>query len=303
MTLRSHAELSAGYTTTPFAYPEVDLVDARTGVILRPAGAPLIDKKTFLARRALVRRSAIKADSRPIATAPAPGPPSDHAPLEPQPREQNVAAPLPLKVLNSQPHRLMLLAVFVGAIALLSIFGIAAASLITNTQGRENAISPIVIVAILLLFIGITDFGLLTRSDSRNRLLQQRFPDSFVATIRKRDELSKQLVILNGPTQQSGVPSELLANYSSLVVDTSGIAIWTGSASNPTRTFSFPASAVIEVSATQGQGGPFLRFVVKKDTVPVTLLMPAARLGLVRFYPMTDAAVEQLVTHARAKLD
>jgi hypothetical protein len=52
---RSRAELARGYTTTPFGYPEVDLVDPRTGIVLRSAGESLIDKKTFLVRRSEAR--------------------------------------------------------------------------------------------------------------------------------------------------------------------------------------------------------------------------------------------------------
>jgi hypothetical protein len=303
VTLRSHAELSAGYTTTPFAYPEVDLVDARTGVILRAAGEPLIDKKTFLARRAQARLLTNTVDTRPPAVTPTAVTRSDNSPLPPQPRELDVSAPLPFKVFSSQPHRLILLGVFFGAVALLATLGISAASLVRDAQDREHVITPIVIVAIVLLITGLSFFGLLTRSDSRNQLLERRFPDAFVATIGKTDDLSTQLVILNGPTQQSGVPSELLANYSSLVVDTSGIAIWIGSASSPTRTFAVPASAVMEVSATQGQGGALLRVIVKKETVPVTLLMPAFRLGLVRFFAMSISDVDGLAAQAQLKLD
>jgi hypothetical protein len=56
--VRAKAELAAGYTTTPFGNEEVDLVDARTGAILRRAGEPLIDKRTFLALRREARLSA-----------------------------------------------------------------------------------------------------------------------------------------------------------------------------------------------------------------------------------------------------
>jgi hypothetical protein len=49
--LRTDAEVAAGYTTTPFGFPEVDLADPRTGAVLRHAGEPLIDKKTFLRLR------------------------------------------------------------------------------------------------------------------------------------------------------------------------------------------------------------------------------------------------------------
>ena len=62
--LRTDAEVAAGYTSTPFAFPEVDLVDPRTGAVLRHAGEPLIDKKTFLRLRhgARLELSARKGD-------------------------------------------------------------------------------------------------------------------------------------------------------------------------------------------------------------------------------------------------
>jgi len=53
--LRTDAEVAAGYTTTPFAFPEVDLVDPRSGAVLRHAGEPLIDKKSFLRLRGEAR--------------------------------------------------------------------------------------------------------------------------------------------------------------------------------------------------------------------------------------------------------
>ena len=53
--VRSEAERAAGYTTTPFGFPEVDLVDPRTGIVLRNAGEPLLDKRTFLDRRRQAR--------------------------------------------------------------------------------------------------------------------------------------------------------------------------------------------------------------------------------------------------------
>jgi hypothetical protein len=57
-TTRSKAELAAGYTTTPYRNQEVDLVDSRTGIVLRSAGEPLLDRETFKARRSAARAKA-----------------------------------------------------------------------------------------------------------------------------------------------------------------------------------------------------------------------------------------------------
>ncbi len=52
---RLKMELAAGYTTGNFAHPEVDLVDSRTGIVLREAGEPLLDRSTFRAARRAAR--------------------------------------------------------------------------------------------------------------------------------------------------------------------------------------------------------------------------------------------------------
>jgi hypothetical protein len=48
---RLKMELAAGYTTANFAHPEVDLVDSKTGIVLRNAGEPLLDRSSFKALR------------------------------------------------------------------------------------------------------------------------------------------------------------------------------------------------------------------------------------------------------------
>lgn len=63
-------ELAAGYTTSRFGYPNVEMVDAATGLIVRAAGEPLLDRSTYRARiRAykahLAREAHLARDAQP----------------------------------------------------------------------------------------------------------------------------------------------------------------------------------------------------------------------------------------------
>ena len=46
---KGRQEVAAGYTTSPFGYQEVDLIDPKTGVVLRRAGEPLFDRVAYRA--------------------------------------------------------------------------------------------------------------------------------------------------------------------------------------------------------------------------------------------------------------
>ena len=55
---RAKQEIAAGYTTSPYGDQEMDLIDARSGVVLRRAGERMLDRAEF--------RSAIRAARRGI---------------------------------------------------------------------------------------------------------------------------------------------------------------------------------------------------------------------------------------------
>jgi hypothetical protein len=63
--VRARAETAAGYTITNGDHPELDLVDSKTGVVLRPAGEALLDRESFkLAQQAARSQSHSRYRSR-----------------------------------------------------------------------------------------------------------------------------------------------------------------------------------------------------------------------------------------------
>lgn len=56
------AEIAAGYTTSRFGYPHLELVDPSTNLIVRSAGEPLISREEYRRRVQAYRTTMLKSD-------------------------------------------------------------------------------------------------------------------------------------------------------------------------------------------------------------------------------------------------
>jgi hypothetical protein len=208
-----------------------------------------------------------------------------------------------VSLLKRGPASSLLFGLFVVGMLIVSILGIRAGFQVGDSQGQQRVVIAVVVVAIGILVVAGSMFGLLARSNSRNEALQNRFLKATVATIRKTRDLETQLLILNGQTSATGVGSDALGYYySSLVIDESGVAVWTGGARDLTRTLFFPSDRVKEVGVLRSSSGSFLSLVVDKGSVPVQLRIPVVHLGKVGFYSPKDDDVRRLADQARLKL-
>lgn len=195
----------------------------------------------------------------------------------------------------------LLFAVFVLGMSLVSILGIQADGF-GSAQNNQRLIILVVVVAIGLLITGGAIYGLLVRVTGRIEVLQHRFPKSTVVTIRKTNDLSTKLLILKDRRVASGFAPDEMPYYSSLVIEKSGAAVFSGNARSVTRTLLISSENILDVATSRTTNGLMLSIDVLNGTVPVQLLIPVVRVGTVGFWGVKDEGVEQLAREIQTKL-